>query len=91
VTTPDGAQVPLAQLAHIEVAPGQAAISREANMRFVGIKCNVRGRDLGGFVKEAQRKVAEARASSRRTPSSPGAASSRTSDVPWPGSPSSSR
>ena len=28
-------------------------------MRFVGIKCNVRGRDLGGFVKEAQRKVAE--------------------------------
>src|SRR5207253_635954 len=59
VTTPDGAQVPLAQLAHIEVAPGQAAISREANMRFVGIKCNVRGRDLGGFVKEAQRKVAE--------------------------------
>ena len=59
VTTPDGAQVPLAQLAHIEVAPGQAAISREANMRFVGIKCNVRGRDLGGFVAEAQRKVAE--------------------------------
>src|SRR5207244_3774127 len=59
VTTPDGAQVPLAQLAHIEVAPGQAAISREANMRFVGIKCNVRGRDMGGFVKEAQRNVAE--------------------------------
>src|SRR2546422_403065 len=27
-------------------------------MRFVGVKCNVRGRDLGGFVAEAQRRVA---------------------------------
>jgi cobalt-zinc-cadmium resistance protein CzcA len=60
VATPDGAQVPLAQLARVEVSPGQAAINRESNMRFVGIKCNVRGRDLGGFVAEAQRRVAEA-------------------------------
>ncbi len=59
VATPEGAQVPLAQLARIETEPGQAAIDREANMRFVGIKCNVRGRDLGGFVAEAQRRVAE--------------------------------
>ncbi len=58
VPTPDGAQVPLAQLARVEVAPGEAAIDREANMRFVGVKCNVRGRDLGGFVAEAQRRVA---------------------------------
>src|SRR2546422_3186628 len=28
-------------------------------MRFVGVKCNVRGRDLGGFVAEAQRRVAD--------------------------------
>jgi cobalt-zinc-cadmium resistance protein CzcA len=58
VATPDGAQVPLGQLARVEVAPGQSSITREANMRFVGIKCNVRGRDLGGFVAEAQRRVA---------------------------------
>jgi cobalt-zinc-cadmium resistance protein CzcA len=58
VATPDGAQLPLAQLARIEIAPGQSAIDRESNMRFVGIKCNVRGRDLGGFVAEAQRRVA---------------------------------
>jgi cobalt-zinc-cadmium resistance protein CzcA len=58
VATPDGAQVPLGQLARIEVAPGQSSITREANMRFVGIKCNVRGRDLGSFVAEAQRRVA---------------------------------
>jgi len=50
--------VPLAQLARVEVAPGQGAITREANMRFVGLKCNVGGRDLGGFVAEAQRRVA---------------------------------
>ena len=58
VATPGGAQVPLAQLARVEMAPGQSSITREANMRFVGIKCNVRGRDLGGFVAEAKRRVA---------------------------------
>ncbi|HYV56939.1 MAG TPA: CusA/CzcA family heavy metal efflux RND transporter [Candidatus Nitrosopolaris sp.] len=58
VATPDGAQVPLAQLARVTVAPGQSSITREANQRFVGIKCNVRGRDFGGFVAEAQRRVA---------------------------------
>jgi len=58
VATPDGAQIPLGQLARVEISPGQAAIDREANMRFVGVKCNVRGRDLGGFVDEAQRRVA---------------------------------
>jgi heavy metal efflux system protein len=60
VATPTGAQVPLAQLARVEIAPGASSITREANMRFVGIKCNVRGRDLGGFVAEAQRRVAAA-------------------------------
>jgi len=59
VATPDGAQIPLAQLARVEVAPGASSITREANMRFIGIKTNVRGRDLGGFVAEAQRRVAE--------------------------------
>jgi cobalt-zinc-cadmium resistance protein CzcA len=58
VATPDGAQVPLAQLARVEVAPGQASITREANMRFVGVRLNVHGRDMGGLVAEAQRRVA---------------------------------
>src|SRR5207249_1650235 len=49
VATPDGAQVPLAQLARVEVAPGQASITREANMRFVGVRLNVHGRDLAGL------------------------------------------
>ncbi len=58
VATPDGAQVPLAQLARVEVAPGQASITREANMRFVGVRLNVHGRDMGGLVAEAERRVA---------------------------------
>jgi cobalt-zinc-cadmium resistance protein CzcA len=60
VATPGGVQVPLGQLAKIEIAPGEAAIDREANARYVAVKCNVRGRDLGGFVSEAQRRVASA-------------------------------
>jgi cobalt-zinc-cadmium resistance protein CzcA len=58
VATADGVQVPLGQLAKIEIAPGEAAIDREANARFVAVKCNVRNRDLGGFVEDAQRRVA---------------------------------
>lgn len=59
VTTPAGAQVPLAQLAKIDVAAGEAAIDRENNSRFVAVKCNVNGRDLGGFVADAQHRVAQ--------------------------------
>jgi cobalt-zinc-cadmium resistance protein CzcA len=58
VPTPDGAQVPLGQLAKIEIAPGEAAIDREANARFVAVGCNVHGRDLGGFIADAQGRVA---------------------------------
>jgi cobalt-zinc-cadmium resistance protein CzcA len=57
VSTPSGARIPLSELATIEVAAGRAAVNREANQRFVGIKCNVRGRDMGGFVKAAQAAV----------------------------------
>jgi cobalt-zinc-cadmium resistance protein CzcA len=60
VTTPDGAPIPLSELAEIRIGQGRAAISREANQRFVGIKMNVRGRDLGGFVQEARAAVARA-------------------------------
>jgi cobalt-zinc-cadmium resistance protein CzcA len=57
VRTPEGTPIPLSELAAIDVAQGRAAVSREANARFVGIKTNVRGRDLGGFVAEAQAAV----------------------------------
>jgi cobalt-zinc-cadmium resistance protein CzcA len=65
VATPDGAQVPLAQLARVEVAPGQAAITREANMRFIGIHLNVHGRALDSVVGGAARAAAGVQLSPR--------------------------
>ncbi len=57
VSTPDGQRIPLAQLADIRMERGAAFVYREANHRFIAIKFGARGRDLGGVVLEAQRKV----------------------------------
>ena len=49
--------VPLGQLAKLEYATGPAQISREQIQRRIVVEANVRGRDLGGFVREAQARV----------------------------------
>ncbi|MDO8539662.1 MAG: CusA/CzcA family heavy metal efflux RND transporter [Opitutaceae bacterium] len=49
--------VPLREVAKIEIAPGPNQISRENGKRRVVVTANVRGRDLGGFVAEAQQRV----------------------------------
>jgi cobalt-zinc-cadmium resistance protein CzcA len=49
--------VPLAAVAKIAVHEGPNQISRENAKRRVVVQCNVRGRDLGGFVAEAQERV----------------------------------
>ncbi len=49
--------VPLTQLAHVEAVSGASVINREANSRLMIVKANVRGRDLGSAVIEAQQKV----------------------------------
>lgn len=54
VPSPDGALVPLAQLAKIEEVEGPAQISREKGMRRVVVECNILGRDMGSFVEEVQ-------------------------------------
>ena len=59
VFTPDGNPIPLSELATVHIGKGRAAINREANLRYVGIKCNVRGRDMGSMVKDAQARVKE--------------------------------
>jgi cobalt-zinc-cadmium resistance protein CzcA len=59
VTAPGGERVPLSQLSDIAVRDGPAKILRSEAQRRLVVQCNVRGRDLGGFVAEAQRKVAE--------------------------------
>jgi cobalt-zinc-cadmium resistance protein CzcA len=53
VPTPTGANVPLKQLAQIEVTNGVASINREGNSRFLALKFNVEGRDMGSVVKDA--------------------------------------
>jgi cobalt-zinc-cadmium resistance protein CzcA len=57
--SPSGERVSLAQLCRISVADGGSEIYREGNQRYVAIKYSVRGRDLGGAVEEAMKKVNE--------------------------------
>jgi cobalt-zinc-cadmium resistance protein CzcA len=49
--------VPLSQMASIKYGDGAAFITRETNSRVMLIRMNVRGRDLGTAVKEAQEKI----------------------------------
>jgi cobalt-zinc-cadmium resistance protein CzcA len=57
LTSPNGAQVTLENLAHVEILEGPAQVSRELAKRRVVVGVNVRGRDLGGFVADLQREV----------------------------------
>ncbi|MCH7987058.1 MAG: efflux RND transporter permease subunit, partial [Acidobacteria bacterium] len=59
VATPTGAQVPLAQLAHMRITMGPPVIKSE-DAELVGyVYVDVAGRDLGSYVKEAQQVVQE--------------------------------
>lgn len=57
VTAPNGARVPLSQLADIKLVEGPAQISREDTRRRIGVELNVRGRDIKSFVEEAQQRI----------------------------------
>ena len=59
ITAPSGERLPLSRLADVRVVEGPGRIMREAGQRRIVIQCNVRGRDLGSFVAEAQRRVSE--------------------------------
>jgi len=56
VYTAGGLPVPLAQVAKIELADGQTTIARESGRRRLTVRCDIAGRDEGGFVAEAQRR-----------------------------------
>lgn len=58
IDDPQGRQIPISQLADIVIEDGPSEISRHAIRRRLLIQCNVRGRDLAGFVGDAQRMVA---------------------------------
>jgi len=57
IADPQGRQIPLEQLADLIVEDGPAQISHDSLRRRTLIQTNVRGRDLAGFVAEAQRTV----------------------------------
>ena len=49
--------VPLSQLSRITTTEGPNQISRENGKRRIVVQANVRGRDIGSFVEEAQAKI----------------------------------
>lgn len=59
IPLPGGGYVPLGEVAVLSLAPGANQISRENGKRRLVVTANVRDRDLGGFVREAQVKIAE--------------------------------
>ncbi|MBL8710660.1 MAG: efflux RND transporter permease subunit, partial [Rhodospirillaceae bacterium] len=59
IDTPDGAAIPLEQLASVELAQGPSAIRTENALLALYIFIDIRDRDLGGYVAEAKKAVAD--------------------------------
>lgn len=59
VSTPNGARIPLKQVASITTQTGAFIIYRENNERYIPIKFSVRNRDLQSTVEEAQARLAK--------------------------------
>jgi cobalt-zinc-cadmium resistance protein CzcA len=57
VATPAGERIPLGRLADVQLVSGPSTITREWGQRRVTVTCNIRGRDLGGFVAAAREKI----------------------------------
>ena len=59
LTSSTGAKIPLSQVADVKTSTGESTITREMNRRHLTVKLNVRNRDLGSLLKEAQQKIEE--------------------------------
>ena len=57
ITLPSGGYLPLQELANVEMALGVNQVNRENGKRRVVVTANVRGRDLGSFVKDVQQAI----------------------------------
>ena len=57
IRTESGTTVPVGELAEIEESEGPAQIGRDNVQRRIAVMANVRGRDLAGFVAEAQDRI----------------------------------
>ncbi len=60
VSTREGGRVPLSQLAEIKVVDGASIIARRENQRQITVRTNIRGRDQGSFVNDAQKRFEKA-------------------------------
>jgi CzcA family heavy metal efflux pump len=58
LTGAGGLRVPLSAVADVDGTRGRYLILHEGSRRRQAVSCNVRGRDLAGFVAEAQRRIA---------------------------------
>jgi Cu/Ag efflux pump CusA len=60
LASPDGARVPLRQLADVELTNGRPSIQHEGARRRQTVTCNVEQRDVSSFTNEAEERVAKA-------------------------------
>ncbi|HVZ39129.1 MAG TPA: CusA/CzcA family heavy metal efflux RND transporter [Candidatus Kapabacteria bacterium] len=60
VTAPNGARIPMSSLAGVKEVDGATIIQRMNGDRQISVRTNIRGRDQGSFVAEAQKRVAGA-------------------------------
>ena len=60
IRTPSGALLQLDHIAKIDEIIGPRQITRENNQRFITVQTNVRGRDIGSFVADGQKRISEA-------------------------------
>ena len=58
IPTASGQRLPLTRLARVTETTGPSTIQREWGQRRIVVQANVRGRDIGSFVEEAQAKIA---------------------------------
>lgn len=59
LATPSGNRIPLTRVADVREVRGPKYITREWSKRRITIQCNVRGRDIGSFVAEAQARIGQ--------------------------------
>jgi cobalt-zinc-cadmium resistance protein CzcA len=60
LATPSGARIPLSQVTDISMTTGAGYIAREMGRRYLIVRVNLRGSDLGSFLSKADRAVASA-------------------------------
>ena len=60
VLTPDGAKIPLGEVATPSLVEGVGRVYREGGLRRIAVKCSVRGRAVVDFVKDASQRIGDA-------------------------------